>query len=73
MLGVGKGYGDNNELMQMVYLRFPVPKRMPMCATSSNHWELAIVIGAGEGSVCGITARSLITVVYIRMYIAAES
>ena len=50
-----------SELMQWVYLRFPVPKRMPMCAMSSNRWELAIMIGAGEGSVFGITARSLIT------------
>ena len=47
--------------MQTVYLRFQVPKHMPMCTESSNWCELAIVIGVGKGSVCGITARSLIT------------
>ena len=57
----GQGVPDNSELMQMVYLRFPVPKHMLVCARSSYHWELAIVISVGEGSVCGITARSLIT------------
>ena len=47
--------------MQTVYLRFPVPKHMLMCTASSNWCELAIVIGVGQESVCGITARSLIT------------
>ena len=47
--------------MQTVYLWFPIAKRIPMCTTSSNRWELAIVIGVGEGSVGGITARLLIT------------
>ena len=52
-----------SELMQMVhvYWQIPIPKRMPMCATSSNQWKLAIVISAGEGSVCRIAAKSLIT------------
>ena len=57
-----------NELMQTVCLRFPVPKHMLMCATLSNRWELTIVIGAGEGSVGGITTRSLKPVVDTRIY-----
>ena len=47
----------NSKLMQMVFCPLPIPKRMPMCATSSNWCELAIVIGAGEWSISGITAR----------------
>ena len=47
--------------MQTVCWWFPIPKRMLMCATSSNRWELAIVVGAGEWSVWGVTARSLFT------------
>ena len=33
---------DISELMQMVYWWFPIPTRMPMCATSSNqrNWPL---------------------------------
>ena len=54
-------YSNNSQLMQTVYWRFPIPEHMPMCTTSSNGWELPIVISAGDGSVCGITDRSLIT------------
>ena len=54
-------YIDNSKIMQTVCWWFPIPKRMPMCATSPNQWELAIVIGACKWSVCGFTARSLFT------------
>ena len=57
----GQGLFYHSELMQTVYSRLPIPKHMLMCAVSSNQWELAIGVGVGEGSICGIMARSLIT------------
>ena len=57
----GQGLFYNSELIQTVYSRLPIPKRMLMCVVSSNRWEFAIVVGVGEGSICRKTARSLIT------------
>ena len=45
---------DISKLMQTEYCRLPILKHMLMCATSSNQWEMAIVIRMGKGSICRI-------------------
>ena len=44
----GRAMPVNRELMQMVCWWFPTHTHKPMCATSPNRWELAIVIRSIE-------------------------